>query len=181
MDQAQDRWVYWPIVVSTAVFAGLTLLCGLPGEISFTMIPISFLIYIVALIVVVWLAIRFAASKRPRRSMSALSVLVVPMVLSGPVSWAADCIHMGLTAGFGAGQLRATSKSGGAEFAAYDWSTGLAGGPVTFLIHDVTGEIALPLTLHKQPLVSENGFGEECAGRVRHLPAHYYVCRFQPG
>jgi hypothetical protein len=60
----------------------------------------------------------------------------------------------------------------------FDWSVGLAGGPNTFLIHDVTDEIALPLGQHKYPVETERGFGEDCAGKVQHLLGHYYVCTF---
>jgi hypothetical protein len=42
----------------------------------------------------------------------------------------------------------------------------------------VTDEIALPPELHKQPIAFEQGFGEICAGKVIHLPGHYYVCEF---
>ncbi len=63
-------------------------------------------------------------------------------------------------------------------FVGYDWSVGLAGGPATFLIYDVTDEIALPPELHKQPIAFEHGFGEICAGKVIHLLGHYYLCEF---
>jgi hypothetical protein len=35
------------------------------------------------------------------------------------------------------------------------------------------------MTRHIQPSASENGFGEECAGKVRHLLGHYYICTVQ--
>jgi hypothetical protein len=63
-------------------------------------------------------------------------------------------------------------------FVGYDWSVGLAGGPATFLIYDVTDEIALPPELHKQPIAFEEGVGEICAGKVIHLLGHYCVCEF---
>jgi hypothetical protein len=34
----------------------------------------------------------------------------------------------------------------------------------------------LPMNQHTQPPSSEDGFGEDCAGKVQHLIAHYYVC-----
>jgi hypothetical protein len=105
-------------------------------------------------------------------------VLLLPVLLWRPLNWAADVVHLGLTAGFGAGQLGASSRSSDGSFVAYDWSVGLAGGPNTFLIHDVTEEIALPLAQHTHPPSSEVGFGEGCAGRVHRLIRHYYVCSF---
>jgi hypothetical protein len=83
---------------------------------------------------------------------------------------------LGLTAGFGIGQLGTTPRVKDDSFVVYDWSVGFAGGPNIFLIHDVSDEIALPMAQHKQPPNSENGFGEECAGKVERLVGHYYVC-----
>jgi hypothetical protein len=103
-------------------------------------------------------------------------VLIMPVLLWSPINWVADCVHLGLTVGFGAGQIGSSSKPDGRGFAAYDWSVGLAGGPSTFLIHDETGQIALPIAQHVQPSIPENGLEEECAGKVRHLLGHYYVC-----
>jgi hypothetical protein len=114
--------------------------------------------------------------KRPRRAGSVLLILLIPMLLWRPTVWAAEYVHLALTAGFGAGQIGSSSKSNDDSFAVYDWSVGLAGGPNTFLIHDVSDEIALPMAQHKHPEDSENGFGEECAGKVRRLIDHYYVC-----
>ena len=74
------------------------------------------------------------------------------------------------------GQLGSSSRSNDGSFVVYDWSVGLAGGPNTFLIHDVSDEITLPMAQHAQPPSSENGFREECAGKVRRLMDHYYVC-----
>ena len=62
------------------------------------------------------------------------------------LNWAADVVHLGLTVGFGAGQLDAPSKSSNGTFEAYDWFVGLAGTPSTFLILDIIDEIALPTT-----------------------------------
>jgi hypothetical protein len=100
------------------------------------------------------------------------------MLLWSTIGWATDYVHLGLTAWCGYGQLGSPPKSNGGQFTTYDWSVGLAGGPNTFLIHDVTDEIALPMAQHTHPSISENGFGEEGAGKVRHLVGHYYVCTF---
>lgn len=173
-----DRWLPWLALVSTAIVAILTLLCRLPGLVSFLIIPLSLVGYLAAPPALVAASVWFAANKLPRKAASALIALATPILLWVPINWAADCVHLGLTAGFGAGQIGAMSKPDGSKFAAYDWSTGLAGGPNTFLIHDDSDEIALPLARHKHPAASENGFGEDCAGKVKHLLAHYYVCTF---
>ncbi len=89
-----------------------------------------------------------------------------------------DCVHAALTVQLGIGQLGSSSTPADDRFAAYDWSVGLASGPNTFLLHDPTDEIALPIAEHKHPVASENGFGEQCAGRVSHLFGHYYRCTF---
>ena len=156
----------------------LTLICGLPGSVSFLMIPTSLLGYAVISVVLLIAAGIFAAKKRLRRAASLLLVLIMPVLLWSPINWAADCAHLGLTVGFGAGQIGPSSKPDGRDFQVFDWSVGLAGGPNTFLIHDKTDQIALPLAQHTQPSVSEDGFGEECAGKVRRLLGHYYVCTF---
>ena len=171
-----DRWIFWPALVSLGIVFTLTLVCGLPGLVSFVMIPISLLGYLITSIVLLTAAVFFAAEKRPRRAASLLLVLIMPVLLWSPINWVADCVHLGLTVGFGAGQLGSSSKPDGRSFAVYDWSVGLAGGPNTFLIHDETDQIGLPMAQHTDPSNSENGWGEGCAGKVRHLLGHYYVC-----
>jgi len=173
-----DRWIFLPALASLVLVAILTFVCGLPGSVSFLMIPISLLGYTITTITLLMTAVIFVAKKRQRRAASLLIALIAPMVLWSPINWAAECAHLGLTVGFGAGQLGSASKPGDRGLAAYDWSIGLAGGPNTFLIHDETDEIALPMARHKQPSSYENGFGEECAGKVHHLLDHYYVCTF---
>jgi len=163
-----DRWIFWPTIASLGIVFAFTILCELPGSVSFVMIPISLLIYAIASVALLTMAVIYAIKKRPRRAASLLMVLIAPACLWFPISWMADCVHLGLTVGFG----------GARGFAVYDWSVGLAGGPNTFLIHDETGQIALPMAEHSQPSDLENGFGEVCAGNVRHLLSHYYVCTF---
>ncbi|MCL2385542.1 MAG: hypothetical protein FWC84_06920, partial [Alphaproteobacteria bacterium] len=104
----------------------------------------------------------------------ALAVLL-PIFLWRPMFWAADCLHLGFTIGFG---ISSASTQIDRPFAVYDWSVGLVSNPNTFLIYDITDEIALPLVQHKYPISSENGFGEHCAGKVTRLLGHYYVCSF---
>lgn len=158
--------------------AALELVCQLPGWVSFVLIPISLIIYGIALLVILAVAGYCFFKKGPRRGASVLLALLLPVSLWRPINWAADMVHLGITAGFGGGQLGVPSKSSDGNFVAYDWSVGLAGGPNTFLIHDVTDEIALPLAQQTHPPSSENALGKECAGKVRHLIGHYYVCNF---
>jgi hypothetical protein len=171
-----DRWIFWPAFASLGIVFALTLACGLPGLVSFLMIPISQLAFAVACIVLLIAAGIFGAKKRPRKAASFLLALIMPVLLWSPINWVADCAHLGLTVWFGAGQLGSSSKPDGSDFEVFDWSVGLAGGPNTFLIHDKTDQIALPTAQHTQPSESEHGFGEDCAGKVRHLVRHYYVC-----
>ena len=173
-----DRWIIWPAFVSPGGVFALTVVCGIPGRVSLLMIPVSFLAYAVACIVLLIAAGIFVAKKRPRKAASLLLALTMPALLWSPINWVADCTHLGLTVWFGAGQLRSSSKPDGSDFEVFDWSVGLAGGPNTFLIHDKTDQITLPLARHTQPSEFEHGFGEFCAGRVRHLLGHYYVCTF---
>jgi len=173
-----DRWIFWPAFASLGIVFFLTFVCGLPGLVRFWMIPISLLGFAVTSVVLLIAAGTFAAKKHLRKAASLLLVSIMPALLWSPINWAAACAHFGLTVGFGAGQLGSTSKPDGRDFQVFDWSVGLAGGPNTFLIHDKTDQIALPLARHTQPSVTENGFGEECAGKVRRLLGHYYVCTF---
>ena len=172
-----DRWLLWPVVASIAGTTVLTFLCGLPGLVSFVLIPFSLLAYAVAAVAIVVSAVVVAARRRLRKSSSLLLALAAPVLLWPPINWITIYLHLGLTAGFGMGTIGPTPEPG-APFAVYDWSTGLAGGPVTFLIHDETDEIALPPASHKHPISLENGFGEDCAGKAAHLLGHYYLCTF---
>jgi hypothetical protein len=187
----RDRWVLWPAVTAVVTVSALTFLCGLPGQISFTLIPISLLVYLVATMTIFVSAAVSLIRRRRRQSASAILALIVPILLWTPIGWTTDCMHLCLTTEFGLGVLNFdqvrrgslidsihTPSTSDKPFQVYDWSVGLAGGPNTFLIRDITGEIALPLPQHRFPLTLENGFGEVCAGRVRHLIGHYYVCDF---
>lgn len=173
-----DRWAFMPGLVSLVTVAAISLVCQLPGIFSFLMIPISLLGYAVGSIIVLGTTVFLLIKKRPRTGASILLIFLLPLTLWSPINRVADLIHLVLTAGLGVGQLGTSSTSGDSEFFVYDWSVGLAGGPNRFLIHDVTDEIARPMAKHTNPSSSENGFGEECAGRVDRLVSHYYVCTF---
>ena len=170
-----DGWSFKPALVASTLVAVLTVLCQLPGSLSFVLIPLSLLSYGVAALVVLTIAAYLLIKKRPRRGVSVLLVLLIPVLLWRPITRAGEFVHLALTVGFGAGQLGDSARPSDDSFIVYDWSVGLAGAN-TFLIHDVSDEISLPIAQHTQPPTSEDGRGEECAGRVRQLIKHYYVC-----
>jgi hypothetical protein len=176
--QVPDRWFSWPPVAIVVGVFGLALLSGLPGVVSFFLIPLMVLGWPVAVVALAIAAGLLFVRGRPRKAASLLAAALLVIVYWKPICWTADCVHAALTTQFGLGQLGSPLAPGGDSFAAYDWSVGLAGGPNTFLLRDPTDEIALPLPKHKHPVASENGFGEQCAGRVSRLFGHYYRCTF---
>ncbi len=169
-----DHWSLKPASMSLMVVAVLGLVCRLPGSVSFLLIPLTVLGYGIAAVVILAIALYCGIKKRPRRGASVFFVLLLPVLLWQPLNWADDVTHLALTVNFGVGQLGSSSNSSDDRFAVYDWSVGLAGAN-TFLIYDVTDEIALPMAQHTRPSIEE-GFGEECAGKVQRLVKHYYVC-----
>jgi hypothetical protein len=171
-----DHWSFTPALVALTTVAVLALLCQLPGTVSFFLIPLTLLGFAVTSLVVLIVAGYCLAKRRPRRGASVFLILLLPALLWRPTIFAANLVHLGLTTGFGIGQLGTTPRVRDDSFVVYDWSVGFAGGPNIFLIHDVSDEIALPMAQHKQPQSSENGFGEDCAGKVERLVGHYYVC-----
>ena len=171
-----DRWSLKPAFMSLVVVAVLGLLCRLPGSFSFVLIPLTVLGYGIAAAVILAIALYCGIKKRPRRGASVFCVLLLPVLLWRPLNWADDVTHLALTVNFGVGQLGSSSKSTDGGFVVYDWSVGLAGAN-TFLIRDITDEIALPMAQHTRPS-SDEGFGEECAGKVQRVVKHYYVCNF---
>ena len=173
-----DVFSAMPGLVSLIIVAFLNCACQLPGSISFLLIPLSLLGYAVGSVAVLAVTVYLAINKRPKRGASVLLILLLPALRWLPITWGADFVHLGLTAGFEAGYLGDPIKLNDHNFIAYDWSVGLAGGPNTFLIHDVTDEIALPMDRHTKPSNSKNDVENECAGRVRRMVSHYYVCTF---
>ncbi len=170
-----DCWSLKPAFMSLMVVAVLGLVCRLPGSISFLLIPLTVIGYGIAALVILAVGIYCLLQKRPRRCVSVLLMLMLPVLLWRSLNRADDLAHLALSVDFGAGQLGSSSKLLDDRFTVYDWSVGLAGAN-TFLIHDVTDEIALPMAQHTRPSSEEDGFGEECAGKVQRLIKHYYVC-----
>ena len=170
-----DRWIFWPVFASLGTVFVVTLVCGIPGTVSFFLLLFALPVYAVAAAVLLIVAAILAMKRRPRRAASLLVALVVPVFLWAPIDRAAEYAHLALTAGFGIGGQLGPSTEDGFEVA--DWSVGLAGGPNTFLIRDKTDRIALPPT-QASLATKEGGFTEECAGKARRLAGHYYVCTF---
>ncbi len=108
------------------------------------------------------------------RPASAALALVAPILFCVPITLATEYLHLGLMITFGVGQLGSVPIADDQHFAVYDWSTGLVGGPDTFVIHAPTDKIARPLARNRA--AAPWGFGAECAGRSRHLLGHYYLC-----
>jgi hypothetical protein len=99
----RDKWLLWPALTLLAGTLALAFFCGWPSSISFTLIPLTFLglpFVVVALLV---LTAVFAIQKRFRKAASILAAILLPILLLKPINWAADCLHLSLTAGFGIG------------------------------------------------------------------------------
>ena len=171
----RDCWSFKPGLVSLTIVTAVALLCQLPGSVSFLLIPLSAIGFTIASCVILGIAVDGVVKGRPRRGVSVLLLCLLPVLFWRPVNWVASMAHLGLTVCLGAGTSGVERWSDG-NFAAYDWSVGLAGGPSTFLIHDVSDEVSLRIAQHTIPIGSQHGLKEECANRVRHLVGHYYVC-----
>lgn len=175
--RAEDRWLPWLSATSAMIILSLVVVCGMPGAISFFLIPVLFLLILPALGLAGCVVIAvFFIKQLPRRAFSVVAALVTPIVLWRPIFWTSECLHTLVTVTTGAGHIGQYSLRGGGEV--YDWSVGLAGGPSTFLIHDPTDTI----TRSTKPSDVENGTGQdlrdECAGRSQRLIGHYFTCTF---
>jgi len=167
-----DRWLLWPTFTALAAVTSLCVFGTITGISVMTLLAGSF--YLVTAVTSLGAALTFAVLQRPRQAVSFVLALAALILLRPPLNRAADYIHLGITIA----AIQLSSNPDKNSFADYDWSVGFAGGPATFLIHDPTDEIALPLPLHKNPADDENGFAEMCAGKATHLLGHYYVCTF---
>ena len=170
-----DRWLLWPTLVSLAAVTAVVFFVDLPGIMSFLVIPVVFLVFPVATIVIAVCAAKYLLKRLPRKAVSLVLAVLLPLVFLRPIGWVAECFHLGLTTWFGLGQLGPAPKPREDGFEVFDWSTGLAGGASTFLIRDPTDGIALSenrLSRADDP----SGFFQSCAGKARYLLDHYYVC-----
>ena len=170
-----DRWSLKPAFASLTIVTVLGLFCRLPGSLSFVLIPLTMLGYGVATLIILALGFYCILKKRPRRGASILFIVTLPVLFWRPLNWADNMAHLALTIELGIGELGSSSESGANSFVSYDWSVGLVGAN-TFLIHDVTDEVTLPIAKHKRPPSSEDDLEKECAGKVQRLTKHYYIC-----
>ncbi len=171
-----DRWSLKSSFVSLLIVAVLGLICQLPGWVSFMLVPLTILGYGITALVILAVALSCLFRKRPRRAASVLLMLVLPVLLWRPLNWVDDVAHLALTVGFGIGEYGSTPKLKADDFVAYDWSVGFAGAS-TFLVHDVTDKVTLPIARHTHP-PNPDSFEEECAGKVQRLINRYYICNF---
>ena len=148
---------------------------GMPGPLSLVLPLLAIVVCPVVTLLLAGSACLLGWQRRPRGAASALSALAAPVLLLVPMVLIEPYVHLGLTVGFGIGYLGSPPPEG-EPVAIYDWSTGLAGGPNTFLIHDRTDAIASSQAKGGSPAWGDNGFLTDCAGRSRHLIRHYYVC-----
>ena len=172
----KDEWTFLPALAGTGILATSVFLCTLPGSLGFLLILLSGPVFLVAVLVILFSAGMHLVRRQRRAAASTTLALIIPVLLWMPINWAVVRLHLVLTVMFGVGQLGPTQVSDGGNFLVYDWSIGFAGSASTFLIFDKTDEIALPVPQHTRPISVENGWGEECAGRVRHVIGHYYIC-----
>lgn len=188
-DHPRDKWLWWPVLFALGMWFLLAFLDGLPGLLSFILIPISVLSLLFATVVVLALTCRLTTRRRLRKAISLALALLIPFLLSAEINRAADCLHLALTIKYGFGALNAENAQNGALIdcisppameekasAIFDWSVGLAGGPSTFLIRLAADEPALPLSHTDHPASLETTFADECAGGSRHVFGRYYVC-----
>ncbi len=121
-----DGWSLKPALVAWMTVAVLALLCQLPGTVSFLLIPLTLLAFAATSLTVVIVTVYCLAKRRPRRGVSVFLILLLPALLWRPRIFAANLVHLGLTAGFGIGQLGTTPRVRDDSFVVYDWSVGFA-------------------------------------------------------
>ena len=174
-----DRWLLWPAIVTLLATIFLLFVCQMPGLIGFVLALVLGLGWPFALGLVLLVAVVMLVMHRVRL---AASLVLAPLCVT--ISWtllvqAATYLHLGITVLVSMEPSRASGKTSNVQqLTVYDWSTGLAGGPTTLLIRDVSDEIASPLVKHRTWASQGVGTEEECAGKVRHLVDHYYLCTF---
>lgn len=135
--------------MSLATVAATAIICQLPRTLSFFFVPIAALSFAAGSIIVLGTTTFLVAKKRPRTGASISLDCSAPsdtLVADDPsrrvrAPWAYSGIW-----GRSAWLLFVERE----WFHCHDWSVGLAGAN-TFLIHDVTDEIALPLSKHTHP------------------------------
>jgi hypothetical protein len=174
-----DAWMWWPATCTVAAMALFVVLDELPGPLNPLLLVLTVVAFPVAALLLIGSASMLAWQRQHRRVASALMALAAPVLLLIPMVFIGPYVHLALMLTCGIGTL--SPQTGpqlleGGRLAIYDWTTGMVGGPNTFLIHDATDTIALPLTKDAPAAWRDNDLFRECIGRVRHLIGHYYIC-----
>jgi len=170
-----DRWRLWPAACTVAILALFVVLDELPGPLNLLALLLTIVAGPAAALLLIGSACVLAWQRQLRRAVSALLALAAPVLLLIPMVLIAPYVHLALMLSLGIGTL-GPRPSEGRPLAVYDWTTGMVGGPNTFLIHDTTDTIALPLKKGAPPAWRDNDLFRECVSRVRHLIGHYYIC-----
>jgi len=173
------RFLIWPSIVAILFVALLALAVVTPGPEAFGIVlgvaaltPVVVIGLVVALVYFLW-------KRRWRAVLTGVLAPTLCVVLAFPLAQLpAQYAHLFVTRHVYDAQVTSLPGTPGHRFGSFDWSTGFAGGPSTFLIFDESDEIALPISNHVANPRVEQGFVESCAGHVRHLHGHYYVCTF---
>jgi hypothetical protein len=147
---------------------------GMPGPLSLLLPLLAIVAAPIAFLLLVGGACVFFWRQRLRKGLSALLAAAVPVLLVVPIGLLQPYVHLALMLALGIGYIGPTPDAG-QRVAIYDWSTGFAGGPSTFLIHDTTDAIASPETRDISAWRNDE-FLKDCAATARHLIGHYYVC-----
>ena len=166
-----DKWLWRPVAMTLPLLAVLKLLMQLPGDLNLLIVPLSLLAVAAMLGFALWETVAGAVRARWRRAASYLAAFGLMLALWSPMDWIDDRVHLWLTVTFGVGQIGPTSQADGVRV--HDWSTGLAGGPNTFLIEDPRDRVAGP------PLPQSAGdesVAKACTGKVTRVGTHLYIC-----
>ncbi len=170
-----DRWIWWPTASTSAMVAVFVFVGCMPGPLNVPVTLLSIVACPVAVLLLAGWAFALFWRRRPRGGFSAFLAVVVPAFLVVPMALIQAYVHLGLTVAFGIGYLGGAPQKG-QPVGIYDWSTGVVGGPNTFLIHDTTDAVAVAAVKGGHSGWRNTDFLRECAGRSRHLIGHYYVC-----
>ena len=157
-------------MVALFVFVG-----ELPGPLNLLLTLLEVMACPAVALLLIGTACVLGWQRRPRGAISALLALAAPVLLLVPMRLMQPYVHLGLTLGFGIGYIGPAPLKG-EPVAIHDWTTGMVGGPNTFLIHDPTDAIASSRTSTGFPAWRNDDLLRECAGRSDHLIGHYYVC-----
>ena len=174
--KAGDRWLPWLMVISGAMALSFAVLSGMPGLVSFLLIPTSGLIVPLVGLAACGVVMALLINWLPQRAISVVAALSTPLLQGSPILWTSECLHTLVTVTTGAGQIGCYSLRGGGE--AYDRSAGFAGGSNTFLIHDCTDQISSTHTPSRTESAANEDLRDACAGKFRHLIGHYFICVF---